>query len=78
MKIEERTTTFIAGPYSPYGTVFEAVGTIFKADFCARISRLVQSVHTAAHKSRQKIGKKIEFDFSCSAWKTRQKFSLPG
>ena len=29
-KIEERTTTFIAGLYSPYGMVFEAASTIFK------------------------------------------------
>ena len=32
-KIEERTTTFIVGPYNPYGTVLEAECTIFEADF---------------------------------------------
>ena len=33
MEIEVKTTSFIASPYSPYGTVFEAIGTIFEADF---------------------------------------------
>ena len=68
-KIEMKTTTFIASPYS---TVFAAVGTIFKADFLAWFLRFfwhgfqgpynpcslsvqsVQFVCTVAQKSRQK------------------------
>ena len=39
INIGERTTTFIAGPYSPYDTVFEAADMIFEANFYARFSR---------------------------------------
>ena len=32
-KIEERTITFIVGPYNPYAKVFSTAATIFEVDF---------------------------------------------
>ena len=53
-KIEVKTTTFIAGLYSPYSTIFEV-------DFWAQFSRFFWGmdfkVRTVAQKSRQKTEK---------------------
>ena len=61
-QIEEMTTTFIAGPYSSYDTVFSTADTIFEVDFWARFSRFfflgtdfeVCTDRTTAWKPRQK------------------------
>ena len=61
MEIEEKTTAFIVGPYSPYGMVFEA-------DFWARFLRKKLGanfeVRTVAWKSRQKTGKNKSLIFA--------------